>query len=244
MIKKNRKNLKIALSTGMSLFSLLATFTAVFAWFTLNQSVGATGMAIKATDDGLSFSSLTVHRCIKNASTSSVLQFYEEEAYTYGASDNPADSLDLPYYSDLLTTEPVLLLFAFEEHTAANSITINAETSLTSMTTQITSSNHNSFPFSSAVYFKTKAYTSNSFPFTNVVVSELSELKSFVTMSNGVNTGFINNVSLYESSSTTEITYIAVIMDYYEDALSYIFSQNLGTTYDLSFRCDFGLSVG
>ena len=243
MTKKNRKNLKIAMATGMSLFSLLATFTAVFAWFSLNNSVSANGMTIKATNENLSFSALTVHRCIKNTSTSTVLQFYEEEAYTYGATDNPANSLDLPYYSDLLTTEPVLLLFAFE-HTTVNSITINAETALTSMTTQITSSNHNSFPFSSAVYFKTKAYTSSSFPFTNVVVNELSELKSFVNMSNGAYTGFNNNVSLYESNSTTEITYIAVIMDYYEDALSYIFSQNLGTSYDLSFRCDFGLSVG
>ena len=242
--KKNHKNLKIAMATGVSLFSLLASFTAVYAWFAMNKKVDSSGLSITAKENGSCFSSLTVHRCNKSGSNESVLKFYSSEA-TSGSTD-PTTSLNLPYYDDLTTTEPVLLLFELNEHTVANSVTVEVNATANSMTTEITSANHSVFPFSSAVYFKACAYSIGSnetFPFDNIAVSDLGSKKAFVTMTNGVCTGFNPDLTLYSSAATTEITHIAVVMDYYQEALSYIFSNNLGTNLDLTFKCDFTLSI-
>ena len=77
-MRKSKNNIKILTATGLCLFSLVAVFVATIAWFTLNNSVGASGMTIKAKIPGVSLSSIKVHRCISNQCTDSQLVFYED----------------------------------------------------------------------------------------------------------------------------------------------------------------------
>ena len=103
------------------------------------------------------------------------------------------------------------------------------------------------FSFCSAVQFKVIAYH-NDFSFDNFVLAD-AEVDSFVTI-NGDNNliwkhtdnnGNAAGFDLFDGStepSTPLITHIAVVMDYYSEAINSIYDASL-TTEDLSFTCDF-----
>ena len=80
-------------------------------------------------------------------------------------------------------------------------------------------------------------------------VTHLDEQKSFVTINNSSDTSsFSNTVNLLTTNQN--VKYIAVIVDYYSDAIEYIYSTYLGDstledTYDnyLYFVCDWSMEV-
>ena len=254
----SKKNIKIVGATSLALFSLVTVFTATFAWFVLNNNVGGKGMIVKVEEAGSAFSKLTVHKCNLNESTETKLVFHSEPI------TNTSD-YTLSNYSDLHKSEPILLLFKLSaantnatatdiENSKASNVNISAESTNSSYTSNITEANHSSFPFSTSVYFRSIASSTNSFPFINVVVNDLNENTSAFANLTSLNpsnpsAGFSKNISVYDGSNDSNITsettlyYVGVILDYYDSALTYLFSQNIGTEYSLTFSCDFTMNI-
>lgn len=254
--KLNKKSLKIVGATTIALFSLVTVFTATIAWFALNQTVGSNGMNIKVKEAGSAFSKLTVHKCNLNESTEAKLVFHSEPITN-------ASDYTLSNYSDLHKSEPILLLFKLSaannnstatdiENSKASNVKISAESTNSSYTSNITEANHSSFPFSTSVYFRSIASSTNSFPFGNVVTDNLI-ISSFADPTNlspsDATAGFNKNIAVYDGSNDSQVSssatlyYVGVILDYYDSALTYLFSQNIGTEYSLTFSCDFTMNI-
>ena len=104
MTNKRKKNIKIVAATGMSIFTLVTVFTATMAWFALNNDVDSHGMIIRVKNDSQSyFSGLSIHRCYTNESSSTRFVFKTAAA--------TSSEYKIDDYSQLNTTQPVLLLF-------------------------------------------------------------------------------------------------------------------------------------
>lgn len=225
----------------MTLFSLCVLFVATLAWFAANKEVDGGGLEITIAKPEETVETVAVHRCILNQSTTDKLVFDSEPS---------AETLVLPDYSELNKSQPTLLLFVLsgDETSMAENIKITATSTNSNYVTEITDSNYNSFPFSSAIVFKTLAVTSQTFPFQNVTTNTLSETKTFVTMDEIAFTGFNQEISIFDGSTmqnapSVPLTYIGVIIDYYDEALAYISSCNTGNEHRLNFTFDFSMSV-
>lgn len=248
-MKKNKKNIKIAAATGLTLFSLVTVFTATIAWFANVHNVYSSGMKIRVKQQGTMYTSLSVHRCKTNESTSTLLKFYETPE---------TGNINLDYYSQLNMTQPVLLLFELTENGApSDKVHLKVTSSSTAAYELISTSSsapnyYGNFPFSSAVSFRVIPYTS-SFSYDNVSISGV-DLQSFVEITTEtVDDQIVNTLSwkytdsvipLYDGTDpNVTLTYVAVIIDYNQEALSHIYSKNLGNTHDLVFDCDFTMWI-
>ena len=238
---KNNRTLKLLGATAVTLFSLVTVFAATIAWFALNENVDGSGMSITIAEDNNYVESVAIHRCILNQSTVDTLVF-----------DNvpTASRLVVPDYSELNKSQPTLLLFALsgDESSMASDIKITATSTNDNYVTEITEDNYDSFPFSTTVCFRTIAVTTASFPYSNVQTSALSDLVSFVTVSENVFTDFNQNITIFDgatmtNSPTVPLTYVGVIVDYYDEALQYLSACNTGNEYRLGFDFDFSMSV-
>ena len=250
-----KKTTTLIISTAATLFTLVTSFTATIAWFASMNNVTATGMTITVKMEDSDIQSLTVHKCILSASTSSVLKFEETPSVTVSGHGvvEAASGIEMNDYSTLNQTQPVLLLFTFQDGIIDNAINLTASTESDSFVTAATNSNIGAFPFSSASNFKCVTYSSQSFPFDNVLTNSLSSPISFVALTkdgngNVTSTSFNNNLNIYTGASNTTITYLAVILDYYADAIDYIVKN---TNYEvfsthnncIDFFCDWMLSL-
>ena len=233
-MRKNKKNIKVFAATGMCLFSLVAVFAATIAWFTMNNSVGASGMTIKAKIPGASLSSIKVHRCISNQCTDSQLVFYEDG--TPVSNGTPESLLAMEEYGDFVNSDPILLLFNFE---SAMSIKITVSTSTTTFGSAISNANKNNYPLSNAINFKSS---------TNITLSDGKY--TAISFSNAYT--FVTSVSAQSSltqtfvvySDSTAITQIGIIIDYYSDAVNFIKNNLLNEDYPkLTFACDWSMVV-
>lgn len=238
---KNNKTLKLLGATAVTLFSLVTVFAATIAWFALNDNTNGNGLTITVTQDEDSVETVAIHRCILNQSTTTNLVF-DSQATT--------DTLVLPDYSELNKSQPTLLLFELsgDEASTADKIKITATSTSDNYVTEITEDNYNSFPFSSAICFKTIAVTSATFPFNSVTAGNLSEEISFVTIEDDAFTGFNKTITIFDGSTMANppaqpLTYLGVVLDYYDDALQYISSCNTGNEFRLGFVFDFSMSV-
>lgn len=239
--KKNNKTMKLFSATAVTLFSLATVFVATIAWFAMNKNTEGNGLNISVVQDEVSIQTVAIHRCILNQSTTTNLVF---------DSQNTTGTLVLPDYSELNKSQPTLLLFKLsgDQSSTADKIRITATSTNTSYVTEITEDNYDAFPFSSAICFKTIAVTSESFPFNSVSTSSLSEPVSFVEMAGSAFTGFNTTINVFDGAAlenppTDPLTYLGVILDYYDDALQYLSSCNTGNEYRLSFAFDFSMSV-
>ena len=239
------------MATVMCLFSLFSVFSATYAWFASNLNTPVSGMSVRVKVIETDFAQMTVHRCDLSASTSTVLHFYSEPSVTisgYGNVEQVA-GLDIDNYSELNKTQPVLLLFTLNADTYEDDVTITATAENENFVSRITPENIGEFPFSSAVKFKSASYTGNSFPFNNVVVNDLSSPTSFVTIGQGSAT-YNRYIQPFNGTAHTVINYIAIIIDYYPEAIQYIFSQSLGfevyaadNDNAVDFYCDWTLEI-
>ena len=235
------KTLKLIGATAVTLFSLVTVFAATIAWFAMNKNTDGNGLNIRVAQDDVSVETVAIHRCILNQSTTTKLVF---------DSQNSTETLVLPDYSQLNKSQPTLLLFKLsgDSSSMAGNIKITATSTNDNYVTEITESNHNSFPFSSAVCFKTIAVTSQTFPFDNVLSSNLSDIISFVDIEENTFSGFNKTVSIFDGSNMENapeqpLTYLGVVLDYYDTALQYLSSCNMGNEYRLNFAFDFSMSV-
>lgn len=251
-VRKSKKALRgIIVATVMCLFSLFSVFSATIAWFASNLSVQATGIQIQVKTIEGSFSSMTVHRCNLSDSTSSVLKFYETPSVTISntGSMTAVAGIDMDNYSELNKTQPVLLLFTLNANTYEDDITISATADHQNFVNTITAQNISNFPFSSAVQFKSASYASNTFPFNNVVVSSLTTQTSFVTINNSSAT-YNYAITPFQGTNHTIVTHVAIVLDYYAEAIEYIFSNSVGfeslaedNNNAVDFYCDWVMEI-
>ena len=252
----------------MTLFSLVATFTAAIAWFApKNNAVTASGMVIQADNYTTSFISVEVHKCIPDQCTAETLVFNPVAAYTMVEGTVPAESLIVDDYGDLNKSQPVLLLFNLAEGTHANDVTITGKVNSTSSwLPEITASNKNSYPLSNAVYFRTAAFNktgTTGFQFGSISTASLTIQSEFAEFSgNAANSTFVqyygptSQITVYSGgTSTATITHVAVVLDYYLPAVtsvqakatdSAIITNPANENYNynrLGFSCDWTMRV-
>lgn len=250
MTKTFKARLGIAAATTVCIFTLASVFTSTIAWFAAERSVHMTGMSFTVTTGETDLNSMTVHKCNLSASTSSVLVFNSTPSVTATGHGSvaTASGIEMENYSTLNQTQPVLLLLTFNSGITQNDIDMTATSNTGSFVSSATAQNIGAFPFSSAVRFKVATYSVNSFPFNNVQVSDYSSDKSFVTLTkNGegqvTSTSFNSNITFYDGNSNTPVTYLAIILNYYPDAIDYIISQTNFEVFQnhnncINFFCD------
>lgn len=249
---KSKKNIKIAAATGMTLFSLVATFTAAIAWFCAdNSEVTAKPMIVMAKNTAISLVSVEVHKCVPDRCTSTTLAFNSTVAFTVYDSSTPSSSLVIDDYGDLNKSQPVLLLFNLKANTVEGDVTITADTDTSTFLQSITSANVNKYPLSNAVYFRSAAFNrpGDTFQFSTIAVSSLTQTTRFTsTLTAGSATS--QHLTVFSGgSSEATITHVAVVMDYYVDAVEAIkavASQSSFVTNNnnrLGFDCDWSMVV-
>ena len=203
-MKKIKKNLKIALATGMAIFSLATVFSSTLAWFALNNTVEATGMSIRVKEDGKAYKNgLTLHRCLTNESSANNLSFNHTPA--------SGTQYKIDEYSQLNTTQPVLLLFPLGTVTAGVrngveatnvSLTVSSTTGAGYANVSTNSADPNyygEFPFSSACTFRVIAW-SDEIPTNDLVTRYYVEYETLITTYPDVGT---NKAHLYEAASSS-----------------------------------------
>ena len=131
--KSRKKNLKIAAATGMTLFSLVAVFTATIAWFVQNHSISGTGMTIRATEETGRLNKIEIFEYIETVQkpvydengrivyvdgvmvTEPCYSFSDQPSGTiYGGSGTFDDYFLMGDYNPLATEHPLLILFTLE----------------------------------------------------------------------------------------------------------------------------------
>ena len=240
---KNSKNKKIIAATGMTLFSLVAVFTATIAWFASNRyTVYGKGMGVQAAASGIRLSSVEVHKCIANRCTSDVLVFNSTVAsYIY---DNllPSQSLTMDDYGELSKNQPVLLLFNLVSPVSA---TITASTPTTIFGAQANSSNKDSYPLSNVIFFRSSISCSvdTVTGYYNVTNFAGTDQKFVTTIPTSGTSQLTNTLTLY-SSGGSSVSSIAIVVDYYEAAIEYIRTNCLTNAIKkLTFTCDWTMKV-
>ena len=153
--------------------------------------------------------------------------------------------------SELSASQPVLLLFHLGDTTtvegsevhhgvAAASVRLTARTDVLNpnltFPVSVTSSNVNKYPFSHCVKFQSIASSSTGdFNFTIATASLSSDVTFAVetseTDAGGLNVwNFNSNLTLFTGSGSGVITYLGIVMDYYDEAIAKIMSDNLSNT--------------
>lgn len=256
MKKLNKKTLKIIAATSMCIFTLFSVFSASVAWFNLLVQDDASASGLDIVNEGLHFSSLSIHKCNLAESNSSSLVFFEEVAGgvtidNEGNTHYVSDTVTIDDYSALNRTQPVLFLFTVKEGTLDKDILIKAKTSTTTPLSVVSQINDN--PLSSVVQFRSSSYTADNFSF-NISVSSLGEISRFVKMNSSETAwasqdNFAQEISLYVGSTQEETKYVAIVMDYYDSALELLTSLNLANEVLVSsnsrigFKCDWTMVI-
>lgn len=179
--KKTSKTFKIFTATGVTLFSLVAVFTATIAWFALNEEVSGNGMGIEILTNGDSFTSLKIYRCITEESTANLLRFssnpavyttYEDRSDELGVGhehdlvyhfegEHTGNYLKLDDWGDLSGSQPILFLFELPENTSLAEISMTASTAINRLYTIADLDDDtyvNSFPLSQFTIFNSATY--------------------------------------------------------------------------------------
>lgn len=121
--KISKKSMKIAGATSMTLFSLVAAFTAVIAWFVQNHSIDGTGMTIKVTAESGRLNKIEIFEYVEtldkyDATTEKYIPNYSfkrtASGSIYGGDGVFDDCFLLGDYNPLSTEHPVLILFTLE----------------------------------------------------------------------------------------------------------------------------------
>lgn len=312
-----KKNIKIIAATSMAIFSLLACFSATYAWFTAMRQVSkdADDFAVVVKTGKLKniyfhkFASKTIDPNTLEASSFTFNSAYDGKiSYDWDTNEAHYDgdtSIDLPDYSPLDPAHPLLMVFELDQEyslTDAGEILISAKTDVEFFLGARTSTNAPAYNLkTTGVYHseenaedptKTDYYyalssvvnfycTDSASELYNKVENENTTLinttytvanlrsrddsiaakqddptavvpdLSFTNVNNANDTiSFNQEPSIYTSLANTSVRYISIIIDYYADAVEYIYSTYLGNEIleteflsELHFLCDWGLEV-
>ena len=206
--RKVKKSTKIYAATCMTLFSLVAVFTATIAWFALNEDVEGNGMGIEIKTNGDSFTSLKIYRCITEESTRNLLKFssspavyttYEDRSDELGEGhehdlvyhfegEHTGNYLKLDDWGDLSGSQPILFLFELPEDTALADIYMTASTAVKRLYTisDLADDTYvNSFPLSQFTIFNSATYFDGAYnPNATETISEGGQATISATLTN------------------------------------------------------------
>ena len=254
--KKSKRRLTIVTASGICAFTLVTTFTSTLAWFAFNKTSQVSGMSIQVKLINSDVNSVTVHRCKLAESTKDLLKFDSVPSVSisgHGVIETEVSGIEMANYSILNQTQPVLLLFTFEDGMIDSDIDITATSDNNTYYDHATVENIGNFPFSSAVKFFSKSYTTQSFPFDNIPVNSLGSEQKFITTGEDqggdpIITGFTQSLHLYTGNTNNNITYLALILDYCADAVDCIVRKTSVEAFSshsnyVSFVCDWALAL-
>ena len=252
-MKKVRKStLKIIAATSMCIFTLFSVFSASIAWFNLLTQTAGDANTMPINDhDGL-LKKVTFHGLNSQYTTNSTFAFNAGEGnirgelimnWNTGVPDGIGDvSVTLDRYDPLNQSHPLFILFEFNKAVPANTVEISAVTESDEFVGYIENANGN--PLSSVIQFSSLYFTaaptitangtiefaksnlSDAGHFSNITFDELG----YPTID--PNNGFVSEQYFFlgDEDDTTLISHVGVVIDYYEDAMSYLFSVNLGNS--------------
>ena len=261
---------------SVSIFSLAVLFMGTFAWFTAYRDQQlATQSPFDVRANAAAFKQLTIHELDEDNSTASTYKFYADPTGTLdGYGSYSGSPVDFGVYTQSDRAHPLLLIFEFSSElhpTASNPTSITAKTEETFVADGELDEHgdpeikldQTDNPLSSIVNFKSFSYPSNqagditgistynstddTFDYT---VASLADAESFVEIDNtGINLeydDFDDEKTLFTASSGS-IKYVAIVFNYYGDALDYIYSYYMGTPaleYEyIYFICDWTMLI-
>lgn len=266
----SRINLKIISATSVVLFTLLVSFIGVYAWFTTNRTYGddMTGMKI-APSNGI-LKKLSIHELdinnndgfVIDANTGLITGYYfnptakSEINIDWETAGTPEYNVNVPslgQYSVLQKTNPLLLVFELTEALPSNQISITATAAQAYTPAQYdTMASGDGNPLSWVIKYSSKTYSTASLSNSDFTVSKgsLSSEGSFATVNNqGAVTSFTQTKTFYSGSTSSNITFVYVVIDYYEPAMEYFYDVNLGKDFiddvehDVPFTVDWTMVI-
>lgn len=240
MAKSKTQNfLKIICATSVTLFSLLAVFTGCFSWFNAKRTYNAENDTFTVSRIESSFSALHIHKATSADDDNYVFSSTPEDTITFDSEGKAEHTNDEPIsfgqFDPRSPHHP--LLFDFE---LSSSVTVasGAEINLMAKTERSfvgingedlsATSNPLSWIISAYAFHTNEASISYSY-----AVDDLGVSKHFVSFTgdhgNLSYSGFENSLRLLSPAVGTTLRHVVLIMDYYADAVSYIYNRYLGS---------------
>lgn len=254
-MKKNN-SLKIIASTSVTLFSLLAFCVSAFAWFTANRNADADGDGFVTANEPSKIAKVEIfsESTGTGTSTSPIPYKYNTEAsatFENGKWDNTS-LLNLGTYSNFDKIHTSLIVITLSE---AETFTYSLKTDTEYTNSLVSYSNNkptkeleeNGNPLSSVIRFSNVTYV-NSNDYTSLNLTDSTSKTSFVNeATDGRSFPQDSYTQAIEVTSTTSTNKIAIIVEYFPEALQFIYSINLGNdalnNNTLSFDCDWSIEV-
>ena len=263
MKKSGNKNiLKIAALTSMSIFTLFTCFSAAIAWYVgiKNNNESANDMKIENCNgilEKMSIHQLEVDNEFIRDSSRSIIGFNFNPTpvsevtidWSRGSAIYDATTPSLGQYSLLQKTNPLLLVFEFVDNIQDRDIQIDASCSQTYTADQYESmASSTGNPLSWVIKYSHITYTSS--VNYSILSSDLTGEGHFAEVDQEGNlTAFNKDKQFYSGSGTNAIKYVCIVLDYYEDAMTYFYTVNLGKAFlndiehDVQFYCDWTMVV-
>ncbi|MBO5529444.1 MAG: hypothetical protein J6A47_09090 [Bacilli bacterium] len=256
--------LKILAATSVTIFSLLSVFTSTAAWFDSQRNLknGANEMAISSYNDLESFA---IYRPVENGATVSTYHFKSTADAVVHINEDMSTSINMGEnanpYSSLEPFHPLLFVATYKTvlDTSLGAVkvkAVDADPYIASIpgydsSHDITGNEEGSYPLSSIVEFKAKAFESATafeaaFPNMTIQTSALSSWSSssFVEVDEDAVTPNDECQILKETSGNVKI--IAFVMEYNVASINFISSYYLGEPFmneNLAFACDWRLEL-
>lgn len=256
---KGKNTIKIAAATSLVIFTLFATCTASFAWFTSMRNQQSNTNEITVEDSLNKFKSFSLYplldpsQQISGDATQYVFSATPSGVITYNHDTGETEttgnlSLNLGIYSLLDQIHPVLGIFEFYEgptNTSPINIYCHTDSEFVGETEIVDDEvvypnplDYEDNPLSSIIEFHSFALTSlssinnmdESYIITKNKISQSNpSTKSFVTINTSGTEATFVHDITLYQNSTEGAKYVCCIFDYNLEALNYIYSVYLGT---------------
>lgn len=266
----NGVNMKIAAATSVVIFTLLVSFMGAYAWFQSNKMVDDNASSMSITPSNGILKKLSIHELdfdnnngyVTDATTGRITGYIfnsvakSEININWRTAGTPSYNINVPslgQYSVLQKTNPLLLVFELSEPLPSKDVSIVA-TAAKQYTPQEygTASSAETNPLSWVVKYSNKVFTGESMSkvdFTIMKDTLLNEGHFANTNGSGTVTSFDKTQTFYSGSDTTNITFVCVVLDYFEEAMDYFFSSNIDkefisdTEHDVPFDVDWTMVI-
>ena len=234
----SKSALKLVSATSMTIFSLLSVFTATAAWFDSQRILNNESDNFAVATSKSYFSQLRIHAPTSTANDSYVFSATPIGTITFdgnGESTKDFDtSISFGQYDLNDPYHPLLFDFVLSESVAitnGNTFALSAATdrSFVGYNNEELSATENPLSWIISAYsFGTNA---ESISYT-YAISSLGTSVHFADITNNDGnlsySGFNSDLQIFPPASGTSIRHVVVIMDYYVDAIAYIYNRYLG----------------